>query len=93
MPGLEFVDGLMDATQPVCQAIQLIEPLLLVKEVLLAWVGIRGWIDGCYTALCQVPAPACSGGGLSALAMVVVQKFILKRANGIYALSRVLDAW
>ena len=49
MAGLEFVDGLMDATQPVCQVIELIEPLLLVKEELVGWVGICGWIDGCYT--------------------------------------------
>ena len=53
MHGLNFVDGLMDAIQPVCQVIQLMEPLLLVKDVvkkvLVAWVGICRWIDGCYT--------------------------------------------
>ena len=53
MHGLNFVDGLLDAIQPVCQVIQLMEPLLLVKDVvkkvLVAWVGICRWIDGCYT--------------------------------------------
>ena len=59
MLGLEIVDGLMDAIQPVCQVIQLMQPLLLVKDVakevysLVCWnLCIDSWTV--YQSICQV---------------------------------------